>query len=311
MSKELVSATDSVLANIGSRRAERAGTGGLSPTVSAVVDSIKREYAEKLEGAPSLLLKLDEIRIVPGRKRHRSASARAELLENIREHGLIHAVTVRPLEDGSYELVAGHNRVDALREIGIPEVRAEVRQMTPAEAKLFGFYSNLLQTDLTEFEKYLGFKQRMVEEGLTQQQVADEAHISKSYVSHLFAFDDIPEPLQALIQSKPSAVGRRGAEALAAAAQKDFAKARAILEQHIQVVDAKDGDLVKALSEPPVPPSTRASMKHDFKDGKKKLGSLEAKPGMVVYRFPDADEATTAKRFALLRKFISSGEFTG
>jgi hypothetical protein len=119
-------------------------------------------------------------------------------------------------------------------------------------------------------------------------------------------FDELPVDILDVIRANPAAVGLAGAKALANAAAKSPVAARRILEEHVaqSASDLTETSLIKALATPIAPSASKASLKHDFKQGKKKLGSLEAKLGLVVYRFPNADEATTERWFNAFLEFI-------
>ena len=53
-----------------------------------------------------------------------------QLVESVKERGIITPVTLRPKEDGRYEIVSGHRRKKACEFAGFETVKAEVREMT-------------------------------------------------------------------------------------------------------------------------------------------------------------------------------------
>ena len=57
-----------------------------------------------------------------------------QLVESIKERGLITPITLRPKEDGRYEVVAGHRRKKAGEIAGLSYVKADVREMSRDEA---------------------------------------------------------------------------------------------------------------------------------------------------------------------------------
>ena len=57
-----------------------------------------------------------------------------QLVQSIKERGIITPVTLRPKEDGRYEIVSGHRRKKACELAGFDTVKAEVREMTRDEA---------------------------------------------------------------------------------------------------------------------------------------------------------------------------------
>ena len=57
-----------------------------------------------------------------------------QLVESVRERGVLTPVVVRPKEDGRYEIVSGHRRVKACELAGLLTVKAEIRELTRDEA---------------------------------------------------------------------------------------------------------------------------------------------------------------------------------
>jgi len=66
-----------------------------------------------------------------------------QLVQSIKERGIITPVTLRPKEDGRYEIVSGHRRKKACELAGLDTVKAEVREMTRDEAIILMVESNL------------------------------------------------------------------------------------------------------------------------------------------------------------------------
>ena len=85
----------------------------------------------------------------------------AELRENIRTHGVLSPILVRPTEDGEYEIVSGHRRVFACRRLGLKDVPAIVQPMTQEEAVLKMVDSNLQREHILPSEKAFAYKMKM------------------------------------------------------------------------------------------------------------------------------------------------------
>ena len=85
-----------------------------------------------------------------------------ELADNIKKHGVIEPICVRPLPSGRYQIIAGHNRVNASRLAGLTAVPALVQQMTDEEAALRMVDSNLQHREqLLPSEKAYAYRERM------------------------------------------------------------------------------------------------------------------------------------------------------
>ena len=71
-----------------------------------------------------------------------------QLVESIKEQGLITPLLLRPKEDGRYEIVSGHRRKTACEIAGLSNVKADVREMTRDEAIVFMVEANLQRAGL-------------------------------------------------------------------------------------------------------------------------------------------------------------------
>lgn len=138
-------------------------------------------------------LPLTDLHEVPGRKRHLTIEQLSELKANLANNPLTTPIAVRRREEGGYEIIAGHNRVNAYRELGRTKILSVVFEMTEDEAERSAFYSNLLSPSLPDFEKFMGLRARMEHGKLTQEQVAKEAGVTQQSVSLLLSFSGLPK----------------------------------------------------------------------------------------------------------------------
>ena len=84
-----------------------------------------------------------------------------QLVQSIKERGIITPVTLRPKEDGRYEIVSGHRRKKACELAGLDTVKAEVREMTRDEAIILMVESNLQRSTILPSEKAFSYKMRL------------------------------------------------------------------------------------------------------------------------------------------------------
>ena len=87
----------------------------------------------------------------------------AEMVESIQEHGVITPILVRPANDGNgYEIISGHNRVEACRRAGIEHIPATVRELDDDTAIIVMVDSNLRQREkLLPIEKAMAYKMKL------------------------------------------------------------------------------------------------------------------------------------------------------
>jgi ParB family chromosome partitioning protein len=87
----------------------------------------------------------------------------AEMIESVKQHGILMPILVRPLADGnSYEIVSGHNRVIAAREAGFTDIPATIREMDDDTSTIIMVDSNLRQRErLLPSEKAFAYKMKL------------------------------------------------------------------------------------------------------------------------------------------------------
>ena len=84
-----------------------------------------------------------------------------QLVQSIRERGLITPITVRPKEDGRYEIVSGHRRKKACELAGMTAIKAEIRELNRDEAIILMVESNLQRSQILPSEKAFSYKMRL------------------------------------------------------------------------------------------------------------------------------------------------------
>jgi ParB family transcriptional regulator, chromosome partitioning protein len=115
----------------------------------------------------------------------------AELAASLAEHGLLQPIVVRHIGPQSYELIAGHRRLEAARTLGWTEIAAAVRDETQETAYILTLVENLQRDDLTPKEEAAALEVLVRERGWTTRQIGDAIKRSHVYVSRrLRVFDD-------------------------------------------------------------------------------------------------------------------------
>lgn len=83
-----------------------------------------------------------------------------ELVESIMLNGVLVPVTVRPLDDGDYEMISGHRRLFAVKEIGLERIPAIIKKYDDDEAIIAMVDSNLQREELLPSEKAFAYKMK-------------------------------------------------------------------------------------------------------------------------------------------------------
>ena len=112
------------------------------------------------------LAELDVESLVPFKDhpfREYSEEKMQEMVESVTEHGILMPILVRPIDSGEgYEIISGHNRVEACRRAGIKTIPATIREMDDDTATILMVDSNLRQRDkLRPSEKAKAYQMKM------------------------------------------------------------------------------------------------------------------------------------------------------
>ena len=120
------------------------------------------ESREDLQRERLMDIPVKDIRDFPNHPYHvKDDENMMELVESVKTYGLLQPVLVRPLEDGSYEMVSGHRRKRACELAGIEKISARVRELSQDEAILMMVDSNLQRDEILPSEKAFAYKMRL------------------------------------------------------------------------------------------------------------------------------------------------------
>lgn len=162
---------------------------------------------QKAEALKNKMISISEIHEVEGRKRSLSKEDFEQLKNNLSHNPLVNAIVVRARKQGGYEIISGHNRVQAYRELGRVEIEADIRDFEDGQLFEASFYSNLINSTLTDFEKFVGFKQIQNKTNETHEELANRAGVSKSQIASIFNFEKLPLEALDLIKQNPHCIG--------------------------------------------------------------------------------------------------------
>ena len=110
--------------------------------------------------------------------------ALADLADSIREHGIIQPLTVRKLQSGYYQIIAGERRWRAARMAGLSQVPAIVIEADDRKAMELAMIENLQREDLNPIEEAEGYQVLMDTYNMTQEEAAGRVGKSRSAVAN-------------------------------------------------------------------------------------------------------------------------------
>ncbi len=174
------------------------------------IDAIFTDNAVEELSASSGAVKLKLIDIEPNRDQPRKQfdeEALNDLASSISQHGVLQPLLVRPLSDGSYQLVAGERRWRASRIAGLTEVPVIIKDLTDSQVAELALVENLQRENLNPMETANGFKELADKFSYTQEQISEIIGCSRSAVANALRLLALPEEVQALVSEGKLSTG--------------------------------------------------------------------------------------------------------
>ena len=123
----------------------------------------------------------------------------AELADSIRLHGIIQPITVRPIDKGYYQIIAGERRWRAAKLAGLAEVPVNIVEADEKTVTELALVENLQREDLNPLEEAKGFRQLIDEFGLTQEEAAKAVGKSRPSITNALRLLTLNEYIQSMI----------------------------------------------------------------------------------------------------------------
>jgi ParB family chromosome partitioning protein len=150
--------------------------------------------------------------------------AQRELVDSIKEHGVLQAIRVRPVGDGTYAVVMGFRRLAAARAAKLKEIPVTVGVATDTDAFVEALVENIVRQDLNPLDEARAFL-KLQEQGLSQEAIGKRIGHTQSYVSNsLRLLNTAPEVQEALHSGKLSTAHARAMVTLPEEAQRELAQ---------------------------------------------------------------------------------------
>ena len=155
---------------------------GLGKGLGALLGDFDDEISEN-----SAYQMLPIYKVEPNRSQPRQDFDEEELqalADSIQEHGIIQPLTVRQLDSGYYQIIAGERRWRAARIANLAEVPVVVIEADDRKAMELALIENLQRQDLNAVEEALGYQSLMEDYGLTQDEAAKRVGKSRPAVAN-------------------------------------------------------------------------------------------------------------------------------
>ena len=183
--------------------APKARQRGLGSGLAAILPDAGGEGAGELRELPVELVKPN-----PNQPRTKiDPEALAGLASSIEANGVIQPLLVRPLADGSYELIAGERRWRAAQEAGLAKVPAVVRDQERAERLQAAVIENMVREDLNPVDEARACAALVDELGLSKEELARRVGRSRPTISNLIRLLDLPDEALELLEGGKLSAG--------------------------------------------------------------------------------------------------------
>lgn len=164
-------------------------------------------------------------------RRQFEEEAIADLVESVREKGILQPILVRPI-DGGFEIIAGERRWRAAQRAQLHEVPVIIREFSDKEALEVALVENLQRQDLSPLEEADGYRRLVDEFSHTQEELAKAVGKSRSHVANMMRLLALPDPIKAMVEAKQLSAGH--ARALLTA-DNPVALAREVVDKQLNV----------------------------------------------------------------------------
>ena len=129
------------------------------------------------------------------------------LSDSIATHGVVQPLTVRQLESGYYQIIAGERRWRAARMADLKEIPAVIIEADDRKTMELALIENLQRQDLNPVEEALGYRTLMEEYGLTQEDTSKRVGKSRSAVANALRLLNLSEDVLELVRSGKLSAG--------------------------------------------------------------------------------------------------------
>ena len=158
-----------------------------------------------------------------------------ELSESILQYGLIQPITVRKLESGYYQIIAGERRWRASRLAGLTEVPVRVIEADDRRTAELALVENLQREDLNPIEEAKGYKTLIEVYGLTQEEAAKSVGRSRPAITNSMRLLNLSESVMEMVEKGSLSAGHARALIPISDEAQQLAAAQEVIEKGYSV----------------------------------------------------------------------------
>ncbi len=124
-----------------------------------------------------------------------------ELSDSIAKIGIIQPITLRKMDDGRYQIIAGERRWRASQKAGMPTIPAYIRTADDENVMEMALVENIQRQDLNPIEIALAYQHLIDQYGLTQEKLSERVGKKRTTVANFLRLLKLPAPVQVALQN--------------------------------------------------------------------------------------------------------------
>lgn len=168
-----------------------------------------------------------------------------ELVDSVREYGVVQPVVVRAQPGGGYELIAGERRWRACQQLGLEYIPAVIREYGELQSAAIALIENLQRENLNPLEEATAYRRLMDEFQLTQEQVSQRVGKSRPQITNMIRLLTLPNEIKVKLSSGEISAGHARALLTLESRHKQLEVCELIIKKQLSVRQVEE--LVKNI----------------------------------------------------------------
>ncbi|SFE67746.1 ParB/RepB/Spo0J family partition protein [Thermoflexibacter ruber] len=194
------------------------------------------------------LIPVDKIEVNPFQPRTNfDIEALKELSESIKVQGIIQPITVRQLDEDTYQLISGERRLKASKMAGLTEIPAYIRTGNDQQMLEMALIENIQREELNPVEVALSYQRLIAECNLKQEELGDRVGKKRTTVNNYLRLLKLPPDIQAGLRDGKVSMGHARALINIDSVDIQLSIYKRIIEEDLSV--RKVEDLVRELAD--------------------------------------------------------------
>ena len=179
------------------------------PSLGRGLDALISTDTVQTEGSSSISeIAIAQIRANPNQPRREfDPEALQELADSIKEIGIIQPITLRKMDDGTYQIIAGERRFRASQLAGLTTVPAYIRTADDENVMEMALIENIQREDLNSMEIALAYQHLLEEYDLTQERLSERVGKKRTTIANYLRLLKLPAQIQMALKNRELDMG--------------------------------------------------------------------------------------------------------